>query len=118
MSLPAGVINRPPLAAPHPVVLGRLARVATITLLVAAPLITQVVLQARGVRCRYETIDLERRLEQLQLERRSLIARRAELLAPDRLRREARRLGLVAGDAGQGPFVLDPDSGNLGGTGQ
>ncbi|MDQ7007631.1 MAG: hypothetical protein Q9Q40_10390 [Acidobacteriota bacterium] len=106
MSLPAGVINRPPLAAPHPVVLGRLARIALVTLLLAAPLITQVALQTRGVRCRYETIDLERRLEQLHLERRSLIARRAELLDPARLRREARRLGLVPGHADQRPFVL------------
>lgn len=111
MSLPSGVINRPPLAAPHPVVFRHILRFAFWVALVIAPLMLQVSAQVYGVRCRYSCSELERELSQLQRDRQTLLAERERLLAPTRLIRQARRLGLRPPTPGRGPYMIESADG-------
>ena len=113
MSLPSGVINRPPLAAPHPVVFRQILRFAFWVTLVVAPLMLQVSAQVYGVRCRYSCSEFESELSRLQREKQTLLAERERLLAPSRLEKQARRLGLRPPAPGEGPFIIE----SVGGAG-
>jgi len=102
MSLPVGVINRP-LVAANPQALGRVLRLTVLSLFVAAPLLVYVAIQAPGIALRYECTNLERRIVQARLERRLLLAERAKLVAPERLRAQAEVRGLVPPDLDRRP---------------
>lgn len=107
LSLPAELINRPPVAAPHPVVALSVGRVAGRALSLLLPLLAYAALQAPGLAWQYECADCERRINELRLERRWLIAQRSFLLDPARLRSEALRLGLEPASAENSPLLLD-----------
>jgi hypothetical protein len=106
MSLPSGVINRPTVSTPHPAVVGGVWRVGLAAFVLLLPILLHAAMQAPGVRWRYECTALERAIESERLERRRLLAERSRLLAPERLHREARRLGLVTGAPHDDTFVL------------
>lgn len=95
MSLPSGVLNEPTMPTPHPVVLGRVARVALLVCWAVLPIIVHAALQAPGVAWQYECTELEQGISESQRELRALQAQRARLMSPDRLREQAEKLGLV-----------------------
>lgn len=107
MSLPAGLANRTAPAASHPAVVGGLWRVVLRAMLVLLPIVAHAAMQVPGNRWQTECTEFERQIERARLERRHLVAERAALLDPTRLRREALRLGLV-------PSVPDSDTIPLG----
>jgi hypothetical protein len=107
MSLPAGLANRPAPAASHPAVVGGLWRVVLRAMLVLLPIVAHAAMQVPGNRWQIDGSELELQITHERHERRRLIAERAALLDPTRLRREARRLGLV-------PSVPESDTIELG----
>lgn len=106
MSLPSGVLNRPPVVATHPAAVGRVFRVAGGCFVILLPLLFHVLLQVPGTARRYECVDFQRQINEARAARRTLLAERARLLAPERLREQARRLGLVRPLAGDGPWPV------------
>ncbi|RMG46859.1 MAG: hypothetical protein D6718_04840 [Acidobacteria bacterium] len=106
MSLPAGVVNRPPAAASPPVVVAGLARIVLALLGLLLPLLLQAAAQVPGLVWQKDAARLEERLARLREERRRYAAERASLLRAERLRREAERLGLGPAPPGAGPLVL------------
>ena len=107
MSLPAGLANRPAPAASHPAVVGGLWRVVVRSMLVLLPIVAHAAMQVPGNRWQFECAEIERQITLERHERRRMIAERATLLDPSRLRREAQRLGLV-------PSVPESDTIELG----
>jgi hypothetical protein len=79
----------------HPRVVGGMLRVFVVAFVVLSPLLVFVVAQVHGTRSRYECGKLEKQINEAWLERRHLVAQKERLLAPDRLRVEAARLGLT-----------------------
>lgn len=108
MSLPVGILNRPPMVAPHPRVVGRVFQRFARILILAFPLLLHVSGQVTGVSWRRECAQLENAIAQEKLTRRTLMAQRDQLLAPERLRSEAQRLALLAPGPAQRPVVLQP----------
>jgi hypothetical protein len=106
MSLPEGLSNRAPLETPHPAVLGRVLRVVAVMAFLIAPFLIAAALQVKGLSWRYEVAGLTEELATERWRRRHLLAERAGLTAPDRLRREAVRLGLVPSRLGDGATVV------------
>ncbi|MEN6527264.1 MAG: hypothetical protein ABFD84_06255 [Candidatus Polarisedimenticolia bacterium] len=100
MSLPAGVVNRS-LVSAHPRVVGRLLTTTLTCLFAVLPLLVFVVVQVSNVKTRYEISQLERKIVDARFERRRLLADKARLTAPERLRAEAERLGLQPVDPAQ-----------------
>ncbi|GEM_PF-2570830 len=95
MSLPPGVLNRPVAAAPDPAAVGGVVRLAVAALLVVLPWIFYTAIFVPGLDYRYESSKLEKAIIEARQERRQLLAEEAVLLDPRRLRKEAKRLGLV-----------------------
>lgn len=106
MSLPSGVMNRPPVVATHPAAVGRIVRVAGGCFVILLPLLFHVLLQVPGTARRYECVDFQRQINEARATRRKLLAERARLLAPERLRQEAERLNLISPLAGDGPWPV------------
>ena len=77
-------------------------------LLLLLPLLIQAGMQAPGVHWSYACSRLEDELRDERLERRRLLAERARLLDPERLRRESHRLGLVPSSPRTDTFELRP----------
>jgi hypothetical protein len=95
MSLPAGVISRPPMSSAHSAAGGRLLRQALLSLALALPFLVQVSGQVYGRARQYECRELEVAIQRERDEQQRLRAERAALRSPARLAREAERLGLV-----------------------
>ena len=108
MSLPAGIINRPALVAPHPRAVRRVFHGAARIMMLSLPLLLHVAVQVPGVSWRRECAQLEDAIAQEQITRRTLLAQRDHLLAPERLRAEAERLALSAPGPAQRPVTLQP----------
>lgn len=108
MSLPVGLVNRPAPAASHPAVVGGLGRMVLRALLVLLPLLAQAAMLVPGARWNFECARIEREIADTRQERRTLAAERAALLDPTRLRREAKRLGLVPSMPDTDTIVLVP----------
>jgi hypothetical protein len=106
MSLPGGLVNRPIVSTPHPAVIGGVWRVALRALLLLLPLLIQAGMQVPGVHWSYASGDLEKAIVNERRERRRLLAERARLLDPERLRSESRRLGLVPSSPRTDTFEL------------
>jgi hypothetical protein len=106
MSLPTGVSNRPPMNAPHPAVLVRVLRVMAVMAFLIAPFLIATALQVKGLSWRYDRSRLTEQLARERQHRRHLVAEHARLTAPDRLREQATRLGLVPSRLGDGSTVL------------
>ena len=106
MSLPSGVSNRPPMKAPHPAALGRVLRVMGVMAFLIAPFLIAAALQVKGVSWRYERSQLTEQLARERQHRRHLLAEKARLTTPDRLREQAARLGLVPSRLGDGSTVV------------
>ena len=106
MSLPDGLTNRGPLDTPHPAVLGRVLRIVAVMAFLIAPFLIAAALQVKGLSWRYELAELTEQLARKRWHERHLLAERARLTSPDRLRREAVRLGLVPSRLGDGSTVL------------
>jgi len=106
MSLPSELINRPPVAAPHPVVALSVWRVAGRALWLLLPILAYGALQAPGLRWQYACADVTHEIQATRLERSRLVAERSSLLDPARLEREAVRLGLVRASIEGPPVVL------------
>lgn len=100
MSLPPGIRNRPPLAAPRPDVAKQILRYVFWLLLLVCPLLINVSFQVRGVQWRYECQQVRTEIRNLQLLRRCLLAERAALSTPSQLRHDARRMGLSPAASG------------------
>lgn len=108
--LPAGVVNRP-FVTTHPRVLRRVLGLILLCLFVVSPLLVYLTCQIDGIKTRRECADIERRIVEQRDVRRLLLAEQARLLAPERLRVEAERLGLVPPPLTQrpgAPFRPDP----------
>jgi hypothetical protein len=110
VSLPRGVQNRPAVVESHPKVvvdlLGWMAR----AFVLAMPLLVLVASWVPGTALRYECTELLDQINRTELERRRLIAERARLVEPARLRAEAERLGLSAPLPGDGPWRVSESS--------
>ena len=106
MTLPAGVLNRPPLATPRPVVMVRVAAIAGRLGFLLLPLVLLVALQAPAVFTRWRLTRLDRDLTAARAKTFLLEAERARLLDPRRLSREGRRLGLEPPGPGSLPRLL------------
>ncbi len=102
MSLPIGITNRA-MVTTSPRVLGRVLRLTLLALFIVLPLLVYVGAQVPGIRVRYECSQIEDAIVAAKLERRTLTTERERLLAPDRLRGEAERLGLVPADLVERP---------------
>lgn len=109
MSLPSGISNRPPMKAPHPAALGRVLRVMGVMGFLVAPFLITAALQVKGVSWRYERSQLTEQLARERQHRRHLVAEHARLTAPDRLREQAARLGLVPSRLGDGSTIVVGD---------
>jgi hypothetical protein len=107
MSLPSGVINRP-LVTTSPRVVGRVFVLTLVSLFVLLPLLVYIGAQVPGIKMRYECSRIEQKILDVRLERRRLLEERAKLVAPDRLRREAERLGLVPPELAERPGAPIP----------
>ncbi len=94
MSLPPGVVNRAHVTT-HPRVVGGVLRVFLVAFVALAPLLVFVVAQVHGTRSRYECGRLEKQIGEARRERKELVAKKEQLLSPERLRAEAERLGLT-----------------------
>lgn len=108
MSLPTGIVNRPAMVAPPPQVVGRVVRGAARILVLLLPLLLHVAAQVPGLAWRRQCAEFEQAIAQQQVDRRTLVAVREALLAPERLRREAERLALVPPGPAERPTVLQP----------
>ena len=107
MSLPRGIVSHPPVVSGHPAAMGGLLRLALRAAFVLLPLIIQVAGQVPGRAWQYECRRAEAGIRQERETQRLLRARLATLTDPGRLRKEARRLGLVPPGAGDSrPVVL------------
>lgn len=106
MSLPAGIINRPAMVAPHPVAVGKVFHGAFKIGVLLLPLLLSVAAQVPGLALRRSSAQIESEIASQALLRRQLLAEREALLSPDRLRHEAERLGLVAPAPNQRPVVI------------
>ncbi len=106
MSLPAGVLNRPPLATPRPAVLARVLAFAGWMGFLLLPVLLLVALQVPAVVARWRITRLDRELTRETHRTLLLEAERARLLDPRRLREEGRRLGLLPPDPGSIPRRL------------
>ncbi|MBP7146021.1 MAG: hypothetical protein KBD01_00640 [Acidobacteria bacterium] len=106
MSLPAGVVNRAAVVATSPRAVGGVLRLTLQIFVVLAPLLLLVAAQVPGVALRYQCTAIQSKIDAERLERRKLLAERARLLAPDRLRREAERLQLRPPLPGEGPWPI------------
>lgn len=95
MSLPNGVSNRPMLSAPFGAVLLSLGRVVLLVLGLLLPWLLHAAAQAPALNIEKNAGQLEEDIRRARSEARTLRAQRATLLAPDRLRAEAKRLGLA-----------------------
>ncbi len=107
MSLPVGIVNRPTVTAPHPVIYGGIFRVIGLVALIALPLLAHVAVSHRGIDARQAASQLQTRIDQARRARRELLAEREALLASPRLEREARRLGLVPAPLEAQPVTLE-----------
>ena len=106
MSLPTGVVRRPPVLSPNPAAFGGLVRLALRLFLVTLPFLVLVAGQVSGTNWAY---DIQKKREKIASEKRSQQLLRAELAAlrcPDRLRNEAERLGLMAAPLSNPPRSL------------
>ena len=106
MTLPEGLTNRAPMETPHPAVLGRVLRTVAVMAFLIAPFLIAAALQVKGLSWRYEVAQLTEQLAKERWHRRHLLAERARLTSPERLRQEAVRLGLVPGRLGGGATVV------------
>ncbi len=95
MSLPAGILNRPPVVAPRPAVVARVLAFAGWLGFLLLPVLLLVALQVPAVVARWRMTRLDGELAREGRRTLLLEAERARLLDPRRLRREGRRLGLV-----------------------
>ncbi len=95
VSLPRGIVSHPPVVSGHPAAMGGLLRLALRAAFVLLPLIAQVAGQVPGRAWQYECRRVEAEIRHEQEAQRLLRARLATLTDPGRLRREARRLGLI-----------------------
>ena len=95
MSLPTGVVRRPPVVSPNPAAFGGLIRLALRLFVVMLPFLLQVAMQIPGTNCGYEVQQLRSDIAREKRSQQLLRAEIAALRAPDRLRDEAERLGLV-----------------------
>lgn len=106
MSLPSGVVRRPPVLSPNPAVFGGLMRLALRLFLVMLPFLVLVAVQVSGTNWGYE---VQRKRAEIAREKRAQQLLRAELAAlrsPDRLREEADRLGLMPAPLSNPPRSL------------
>lgn len=106
MSLPRGVRNQPLVVESHPKVVVALVGWIVRGLVLLLPLLVLVAAQVPGTALRYECTELQESITRAGLERRRLLAEKAALLAPERLRAEAERLSLAAPLPGDGPWPV------------
>lgn len=106
MSLPRGIRNQPAVVESHPKVVVALIGWIVRGLILLLPLLVLVAAQVPGTALRYECTELQEEITRAGLERRRLLAEKAALLSPERLRTEAERLGLAAPMPGDGPWPV------------
>lgn len=95
MSLPSGVVSRPPMVSGHPATFGSIARLSAKVAFLLLPFIAHVAAQVPGRAWQYDARESERAILEEKEHQRQLREEMARLTAPDRLRAEAERLGLV-----------------------
>lgn len=93
MSLPPGIVNRP-IVHTHPRVVGQVLLRVFLVLLALSPLFAFIWCQVRVIRLGYESTRLEQEIVDAQRARKLMLAKRATLVAPERLRTKAEELGL------------------------
>lgn len=108
MSLPAGVVSRPPMVAGHPATFGHIASRTAKLAFVLLPFIVHVAAQVPGRVWQYDTRGFERAILEEREKQRLLREEIARLTDPERLREEAVRLGLEPSRGDSLPRQLGP----------